>query len=91
MRVWWLAILLLVCLVQRGCAQAEVRAKRAPAERVAKVERSVARVPISETELNDFACRYNEYVSKLRDGRVDLQAWDKVRRAWREIAGGTSQ
>lgn len=43
------------------------------------------RVPTLDTELNGFAAAYNAYVMRLRDGRVDLDQWRRVVRAWRRM------
>jgi hypothetical protein len=45
------------------------------------------RVPVDEDALNDFAASYNAYVLALRSGRIDLDQWRRVRRAWAKMTG----
>jgi len=43
------------------------------------------KIPTEEAELNGFAKLYNNYVKSLQGGRVDLDAWRRVERAWRRM------
>ncbi len=49
--------------------------------------RTASRVPTDMDQLNGFAARYNDYVDGLRRGKVDLRAWARVERSWRDMAG----
>lgn len=41
--------------------------------------------PVDEGRMNAFAAAYNEYAARLRDGVLDLKAWDRVVTAWRRL------
>ena len=41
--------------------------------------------PTDEAALNRFAKTYNEYVSALRAGLVDLRLWKRLQRDWERI------
>lgn len=42
--------------------------------------------PVDEGRLNEFARAYNEYAARLKDGVLDLKAWERVLTAWRRLA-----
>lgn len=42
--------------------------------------------PVDEQRMNAFAAAYNEYAARLKDGVLDLKAWDRVVTAWRRLA-----
>lgn len=43
------------------------------------------KIPTDESELNEFAGKYNRYVADLRDGHIDLAQWRRVQRAWKKM------
>lgn len=38
--------------------------------------------PVDEASLNEFGRSYNSYISRLRDGVIDLALWRATVRAW---------
>jgi len=43
------------------------------------------RVPTEPDDLNRFVAAYDRYIASLREGKVDLRAWEKVREAWEHM------
>lgn len=41
--------------------------------------------PVDESKLNEFARAYNEYAARLKDGVLDIKAWERVLAAWRRL------
>lgn len=41
--------------------------------------------PVDDVRLNAFVTEYNNYVTKLMRGQLDLKQWDRVLKAWERL------
>lgn len=41
--------------------------------------------PVDDVKLNRFVAAYNEYVTRLMRGQLDLKQWAAVVRAWEAL------
>ncbi len=45
------------------------------------------RQPTMPDEINPFSTAFNCYVAELREGKVDVPGWKRVRHAWGRMIG----
>jgi hypothetical protein len=51
----------------------------------AAIARETKPAATDDLKLNAFAERYNQYVTELKNGVIDLKQWERVKRAWEAL------